>query len=150
MAGGYAKYIGRVGALAVALGVGGAIATTPESHGPTILVICPRRRLLEFDLAGFNPGIVVVGVNPVIAVAVFGPSSSSVGQTSTASSEPSTDDSETSAVESSASTSSETVTSHGADVTVRSSGGTHTSGPMPPRPPTTHPSGASPEDGTAG
>ena len=111
VAGGYAKYVGRVGALAVALGVGGAVATTPgaawaddPSSSDSSSPASSSSTSSESTPASSSSASTPSSPSPS-----SGSSPSSVGQTSTGASEPSTDNSESSAVESGASTSSETV-----------------------------------------
>ena len=121
----YAKYIGRVGALAVALGVSGAVATTPGVAAAD-------------DSSSASSSSTASESNPTASTSTSDESStstssasnsSSTGPTSTTSSEHSTDDeSGGRSTESDASaSSSEAVTTDESGVIVRSSGGAHTS-----------------------
>ena len=124
----YAKYIGRVGALAVALGVSGAVATTPavawanESSSPT-----PSSPTTSDSSPTTSDS------SPTASAPASDESSirsSSTTPISTTSSEHSTDDESGGRfTKSGASASpSQTVTTDESGVIVRSSGGAHTSG----------------------
>ena len=121
----YGKYIGRVGALAVALGIGGAIATTPgvawadgTSSESNSSATSSESNSSESNSSESNSSE---------SNSSSGSSSSSVGQAPKASSAASTDESESSADESDTSKSSETITTHESGVVVRTSGGPDTS-----------------------
>ena len=120
----YGKYIGRVGALAVALGVGGALSTTPGVAwaDDSSSSVGSKSTSSESNSSSSSPESNSSSSSPS-----SGSSSSSVGQASTTSSEASTDESESSADESETSTSSETITTHESGAIVRSSGGQHNS-----------------------
>ena len=68
----HGKYIGRVGALAVALGIGGAIATTPG-------VGVGRRYLVGVELVGDLLAIELVGVELVFRLKLIVGRSSAEG-----------------------------------------------------------------------
>ena len=122
----YAKYIGRVGALAVALGVSGAVATTPGvawaddsssgSSSSTASESDPTASTSTSDESSTSTS--------------SASNSSSTGTTSTTSSEHSTDDESggRSAESGASASSSEAVSTDESGVIVRSSGGAHTSG----------------------
>jgi glucose/arabinose dehydrogenase len=124
----YAKYIGRVGALAVALGVSGAVATTP---GVAWADESSSSASSSSTASESNPtsSSSVSASDPSSTSTSPGSSPSSIGPTSTTSSEPATDESGVGADAPVASaSSSETVSTDGPAVIVRSSGGAHTSG----------------------
>ncbi len=151
----YAKFIGRVGALAVALGIGGAVATTSgvawaddssssassrsassESNSSSASSKSSESNSSSASSKSSesnSPSASSKSSDSSSSTSSLpspssGSNSSSGGQTSTASSAASTGESESSADGSDTSTSSETVTTDESGVIVRSSGGSHTSG----------------------
>ena len=121
----YARYIGRVGALAVALGVSGAVATTP---GVAWADESPSAASSSSAASESNPSSPSAS-DPSSTPRSSGSTASSRRTTSTTSSDGSTDESEGGTDSSDASaSSSETVTTHESGVIVRSSGGALTSG----------------------
>ena len=151
----YAKFIGRVGALAVALGIGGAVATTSgvawaddssssassrsassESNSSSASSKSSESNSSSASSKSSesnSPSASSKSSDSSSSTSSLpspssGSNSSSGGQTSTASSAASTGESESSADGSDTSTSSQIVTNDESGVIVRSSGGAHTSG----------------------